>query len=79
MTTIAIKKEMHQAIDVINDTSFLKAIYTLLNEKSKEYNFELNSEQKKELEKRQKSHRSGKSKSYSFAEVKKYALSRSVK
>jgi len=42
MKTLAIKTELHHVIDVIEDKKLLKAIYVLLNEKSKEYDFELN-------------------------------------
>ncbi len=76
MTTKSLKKELHHAIDVIEDSLFLKAIYTLLNEKSKEYDFDLSENQKEELDRRVKAHKEGKSKSYSINEVKKYALSK---
>jgi hypothetical protein len=76
MKATAIKKEMHHAIDVIDDTDFLKAIYVLLNEKSKEYEYELSDEEKEELNNLRKQHKSGKSKSYTLAEVREKALSR---
>ena len=76
MTTKSLKKELHNAIDVIDDSSFLKAIYTLLNEKSKEYDFDLSEKQKEELNRRVKAHKEGKSKSYSINEVKKYSFSK---
>ncbi len=31
MTILALKKQIHQAIDVINDDSILEAVYTILN------------------------------------------------
>jgi len=73
MKTIGIKKELHHAIDVIDDTDFLKAIHVLLNEKSKEYEYELSAEEKQELDYLRKQHKSGKSKSYTMAEVRKLA------
>ncbi len=76
MKAIAIKKEMHHAIDLIDDKDFLKAVHTILNEKSKEYEFELSSEEIKELEHLKKQHKSGKTKSYTMAEVRKYAHSK---
>ena len=76
MKAITIKKEMHQAIDVIDDTNFLKAIYVLLNEKTKEYGYELSEEEKQELDYLRKQHKSGKSKSYTLADVRKEALIR---
>ena len=63
MKATVIKKELHHAIYVINDTDFLKAIYVLLNEKSKEYEYELSTEEKQELDYLRKQHKSGKSKS----------------
>ncbi len=76
MKAMAIKKEMHHAIDVIDDKEFLKAVYLILNEKSKEYEYELSSEEKRELDQLKKLHKSGKSKSYSVAEVRKEAYSK---
>lgn len=69
MKAETIKKEMHQAIDIINDKDFLKAVHIILNEKSKEYSFELNESEKKELDYLKKQHKSGKSKSFTVAEV----------
>ncbi len=76
MKALAIKKELHTVIDVIEDKEFLKAIYILLNEKSKEYTYELSADEKKELDNLSKQHKSGKSKSYSMEEVRKYAHSK---
>lgn len=76
MKTLSIKKELHTAIDVIEDREFLKAIHLLLNEKSKEYTYELSEEEKKELDMLSKQHRSGKTKSYSMDELRKQAHSK---
>ena len=76
MTTTAIKKEMHHAIDVIDDKDFLKAIYVLLNDKSKEYDFELIDSDKKELDVLKKQNKAGKLKSVSLAQIRKEAYSR---
>ena len=76
MKALAIKKEMHHAIDLIEDKDFLKAIHTILNEKSKEYAFELSEDEKKELDTTQKQYKLGKSKSYTVAEVRKHAYSK---
>lgn len=73
MKTLSIKKELHTAIDVIEDKEFLKAIHLLLNEKSKEYTYGFSEEEKKELDQLSKQHKSGKSKSYSMDEVRKQA------
>lgn len=76
MKATAIKKEMHHAIDVIEDKAFLKAIHVLLNEKSKDYDYEFSDEEKKELDFLRKQHKSGKSKSFTVAEVRKAALAK---
>lgn len=76
MKSVAIKQEMHHAIDIIDDKDFLKAVHIILNEKSKEYEYELNHEEKKELDTLRKQHKSGKSKSYTVAEVRKHAYSK---
>jgi len=74
MKAIAIKKEMHHAIDVIEDKDFLKAIYVLLNDKSKEYDYELTDEDKKELDELKKQNKSGKLKSVTLAQIRQKAL-----
>jgi putative addiction module component (TIGR02574 family) len=68
MKTTALKKEMHLAIDRIEDSTFLKAIYTILNDKSKEY--QLTEEDKEEIDRRLDSYEKGKSKLYTWEEVK---------
>jgi len=77
MTTLKLKKNIHKAIDQIEDESLLRAFYTILEKQidaSDEY--ELTTAQKKELDRRLARHRSGKSKSYSWQEVKASLLSR---
>lgn len=76
MKSLAIKKELHHVIDVIEDKEFLKAIYVLLNEKSKEYDYELSEHEKKELDLLSNKHKSGKSKSFTMEEVRKHAHSK---
>ena len=77
MTTINLKKNIHKAVDKINDTDLLHAVYTILEreiENTEEY--ELTPPQKKELDRRLANHKSGKSKSYSWEEVKTNLLNR---
>ncbi len=50
---------MHHAIDVIEDKVFLNAIHILLNNKSKEYDYELTDEDKKELDALKKQNKAG--------------------
>jgi len=76
MKAIAIKKEMHHAIDVIEDKDFLKAVYVILNEKSKEYDYNLSDDDKKELDKLEKQNKAGKLKSVTLAQIRKEAYSR---
>ena len=70
---------MHHAIDVIEDKDFLKAIYILLNDKSKEYDYELTDEDKKELDDLKKQNKAGKLKSVTLAQIRKNAYSKSRK
>lgn len=76
MKAIAIKKEMHHAIDVIEDKDFLKAVYVILNEKSKEYDYNLSDDDKKELDELEKQNEAGKLKSVTLAQIRKEAYSR---
>ena len=79
MKAIAIKKEMHHAIDVIEDKDFLKAVYVILNEKSKEYDYNLSDDDKKELDELDKQNKAGKLKSATLAQIRKEASSRAKK
>jgi hypothetical protein len=74
MTASTLRKELHKAIDNIEDQSFLKAVFTIVNEKKFEY--DLSPDQWHDVEQAQKLHKSGKSKSYSWEEVKKHAKSK---
>lgn len=76
MKAITIKKEMHHAIDVIEDKDFLKAVYVILNEKSKEYDYNLSDDDKKELDELEKQNKAGKLKSVTLVQIRKEAYSR---
>jgi hypothetical protein len=76
MTRTALKKELHQAIDHIEDEQFLNAIYTILSNKLNEFEYVLTKEQELELDRRIAAHKSGESKSYSWAEAKKLIKSK---
>lgn len=67
MKSERLKKELHHAIDVVNDNDILYAVYTILKKNTDE----LSDEQKKELDKRLDQHKKGKVKYYTLAEVKK--------
>ena len=57
MKAAELRKELHHAIDSIQDQSLLAAVYTILNKSMND--FELPLEQKKELIKRLESHDKG--------------------
>ncbi len=76
MTAVALKKELHNAVDKMPDTGFLKAVYAMFKEYSVSYesDYQLSPLEKGELDKQRKLHKAGKSKSYSVAEVRKMAV-----
>ena len=74
MKSIAIKKEMHHAIDVIE----LKVVCSILNEKSKEYYYAL-SDDKVELDSLKKQNKADKLKSVSKEQIRKDACSNARK
>ena len=57
MKVTELRKELHFAIDSIQDESLLEAVYTILNKGINDY--ELPADQKKELSKRLASHEKG--------------------
>ncbi len=71
MTATTLKKELIKAIDNISDAGFLQAVYTIVNEKSREEEYDLSPEQWAEIERRRKNYISGKSKTYTWEETKK--------
>lgn len=79
MKAIAIKKEIHHAVDVIEDKDFLKAIYVILDNKSKEYDYELSDDDKQELDELKKLNKAGKLKSVTMAQIRQKAISKKRK
>ena len=73
MTTTTLKKGIHQAVDHINDSEILQAVYTILKKTTEEESYELTAAQKRELDKRLTGHKAGKLKYYTFDQVKKAA------
>jgi len=71
MTQNALKKELHKAIDNIEDDTLLGAIYTILNSQHKQYSFDLSEEDWNVVEERRASYEAGKSKAYTIKEVRK--------
>lgn len=75
MTTVSLKKNIHKAVDKIDDTGLLQAVYTILEKQiAVSSDYALTAAQKKELDKRFANHKSGKTKSYAWADVKKSLL-----
>lgn len=76
MTAVALKKELHNAVDNMSDTGFLKAVYALFKEYSVSYesDYELSPVEKANLDRQRKLHKTGKTKSYSVSEVRKMAV-----
>ena len=79
MKAIAIKKEMHHAIDMIEDKDFLKAVYVILNEKSREYDYELSDDDKVELDSLKKQNKASKLKSVNIEQIRKDTYSKARK
>ncbi len=73
MTTSTLKKGIHKAVDDVNDSEILQAVYTILKKTTEEESYELTTAQKRELDKRLTNHKSGKLKYYTFNQVKKAA------
>ncbi len=72
ISSINLKKELHQRIEIIEDENLLLAFLTILdNLKNETKDYELNDVQIKELEKRDADYLSGKSKSYTLEEFQK--------
>ena len=71
MTTNTLKKGIHKAVDHVNDSEILQAVYTILKRTTEEESYELTTAQKRELDKRLADHRARKLKYYTFNQVKK--------
>lgn len=71
MTTVGLKRNIHEAVEKIDDPEFLKAVYTILAEKLVDYNYALTPAQEAEIDKRIAAYKSGKSKSYGWLQAKK--------
>jgi len=74
MTTTALKKDIHKAVENTNDNEILKIVRTILKRTSEEEMYELTPAQKRELDKRLAQHKAGKSSYHSLEEVRKNAL-----
>ena len=75
MKAIAIKKEMHHVIDVIE----LKVVCSILNEKWKKYYYDLSDDDKVELDSLKKQNKADKLKSVRKEQIRKDAYSNARK
>ena len=73
MTTTALKKDIHKAVDHVSDNAILKAVYVILKKNTEEEEYQLTPAQKRELDKRLEDHRAGKLKYYTIEQVRKMA------
>jgi putative addiction module component (TIGR02574 family) len=71
MTTLNLKKNIHKAIDKIEDAGLLQAVYVILEKQLGQAEYELTEAQKKELDIRIANLKSGSSSTHSWADVKK--------
>jgi hypothetical protein len=74
MTAPALKKEIHKAIDLINDASILEAVYTILNKTNS--SFELSDEDLKLVESRKRKFLNGDLQPISMKDIRKKASKR---
>lgn len=74
MSQTALKKEIHKAIDNIDDDQLLEAIYTILNSRAYNSSFELTDEDIRVIEERRSAYKAGKTRMLSPSEVKKKIL-----
>jgi hypothetical protein len=70
MTKLKLKKEIHKAIDSINDEVLLTAVYTLLNKVSNSEQ-ELSDDEVRIVEEREANYKSGKTKAITVSEFNK--------
>jgi hypothetical protein len=74
MTTLSLKKKITEALNSIDDDEFLKGIYTIMNNKIKDNEFEYSDELIAELDRRSELIETGKAKFYTVEEVRKKIL-----
>ena len=74
MTTPVLKKQLHKAIDLTDDSTLLEAVYNILSRKPAFYDFELSPEQEKLVESRKKLFKDGKLKTVSLSAIRKKVL-----
>lgn len=74
MTAPALKKEIHKAIDLIDDASILEAVYTILNKTNT--SFDLSADDFKLIESRKKKFLKGELEAVSLKDIRKKASKR---
>jgi len=71
MTVLALKKQIHKAIDLTSDESILEAVYTILNKTNS--SFKISDDDLKLIENRKKQFLKGELNSVSLKDIKKKA------
>lgn len=71
MTQTALKKKLHKAIDDIDDSELLEAVYTILNSRGYTRSYELSDEDLRIIEERSTLYQAGKLKTYNIKESRK--------
>ena len=69
MTATTLKSKINKAIALIEDEEFLKAVYSLVNNKNKSADYSYPLSLKNELEESSENYKSGKSKTLTLNEV----------
>lgn len=79
MTTKTIKSNIYKALENIDDSKFLKAVFEIVSAKADiGKSFELTEEQKAILEEREKEYLQGKGKNYSWEAAKKITRTKKI-
>lgn len=72
MTSSAIRNNIYKALENIDDSKFLKAVFEIVSEKAESSHFfELNDKQKALLDEREQEYIQGKGKNFNWQEAKK--------
>ncbi len=74
MTASALKKEIKNAIEAIDDKRILEAVYILLNNNVQRNSYFISDADMRLVEEREAEYKSGKTKTYTVEEVKKKIL-----
>lgn len=77
MTTTSLRNNIYKALENIDDSKFLKAVFEIVSEKAaSSHFFELSDSQKAMLDEREKEYKQGKGKNFTWQEAKKMIRSK---